>query len=113
MEANTSAAGTQGMDASGSCCSVSLDKVKGIIADKLDHFAGKLAQTADEHADCSISQHGKQASAWLEKSADYVRHFDYEEANAKVRNSVKQHPGRALLLAGAAGLILGALCRRR
>lgn len=113
METNTSPAGTQGMEDSGSCCSVSLDKVKGIIADKLDHFAGKLAQTADEHGDCSIAQQGKQASVWLEKSADYVRNFDYEETNAKVRESVKQNPGRALLLAGAAGLILGALCRRR
>lgn len=113
MEPNTSGSDPSGINASDSCCTMSLEKMKVLVADKLHHYAGKLAETATEHADCSVAQHGKLASEWLEKSADYVRHFDYEETNAKVRNSVKQHPGRALLIAGTAGLVIGAICRRR
>ena len=37
----------------------------------------------------------------------------YPQADAKVRGYVAQHPGRCLLLAGAAGLAIGIVLRRR
>lgn len=113
MESTNRVGHPSDMNTQGGCCTTSLEKMRTSLSDKLHQYAGKLAKTADEHADCNMAQHGKQASVWLEKSADYVRNFDSKETNAKIRNSVKQHPGRALLLAGAAGLFLGMICRRR
>jgi ElaB/YqjD/DUF883 family membrane-anchored ribosome-binding protein len=49
----------------------------------------------------------------MDHSAEYVRKFDYKKADEKIREYVKQSPGRSLLIAGAAGLILGAVLRRR
>jgi ElaB/YqjD/DUF883 family membrane-anchored ribosome-binding protein len=49
----------------------------------------------------------------LDESADYIQQFDYEEADAKVREYVRQNPGLSLLIAGVTGLIIGAIFRRR
>ena len=54
-----------------------------------------------------------QAADWLDRSADYVRDFDPQQVKTDVENQVRRHPGRSLLIAGAAGLLLGALLRRR
>ena len=52
-------------------------------------------------------------SKWYRFDAD-VRQFDYyEQAEARVREYVRQSPGRSLLIAGAVGLIIGAILRRR
>jgi ElaB/YqjD/DUF883 family membrane-anchored ribosome-binding protein len=60
-----------------------------------------------------MAQYGKQASEWLNQSAEYVRQFDYERADARFREYVGQSPGRSLLIAGGVGLIIGAILRRR
>jgi ElaB/YqjD/DUF883 family membrane-anchored ribosome-binding protein len=49
----------------------------------------------------------------LDQSAEYVRQFNFEHADAKIREYVRQSPGRSLLLAGAAGMMIGAILRRR
>ena len=90
------------------------ENVKNIIADKLHNAAEALDEkTADQDAQSGIAQYGKQASEWLDQSAEYVRQFDYEQADARVREYVRQSPGRSLLIAGAVGLIIGAILRRR
>jgi ElaB/YqjD/DUF883 family membrane-anchored ribosome-binding protein len=61
----------------------------------------------------TISEIGKQAAEWLDQSADYVRHFEYERVDADFRDSVKKSPGRSLLIAGGIGLIIGAILQRR
>ena len=66
-----------------------------------------------QDAQCGIAQYGKQASEWLDQSAEYVRQFNYEQADANVREYVRQSPGRSLLIAGTVGLIIGAIFRRR
>jgi ElaB/YqjD/DUF883 family membrane-anchored ribosome-binding protein len=94
--------------------STGFEKVKNIIAEKLHKVAevpGEKAADQDEQFD--LAQYGKQASEWLEKSAEYVRQFDYEQADARVREYVTQGPGRSLLIAGAVGLVIGAILRRR
>ena len=94
--------------------SAGLENVKNIIADKLHNAAEALGEKAADHeAQCGIAHYGKHASEWLDHSAGYVRQFDYEQADARVREYVGQSPGRSLLIAGAAGLILGAILRRR
>jgi len=94
--------------------STGLENVKNIIADKVQNVAEALSEkAAHQDTQSDIAQYGKQASEWLEQSAEYVRHFDYEQAVAKTRESVRQSPGRSLLIAGAVGLIIGAVLRRR
>lgn len=89
-------------------------EVRQSIADKLRQAAESLGKTAAEHEDqSSIGQLEKHAAGWLDQSADYVRDFNYEREQARVREQVAQHPGRSLLIAGAVGLALGILFRRR
>ena len=90
------------------------ENVKNIIADKVHDFAEALGEkAADQDPHSGIAQYGKQASEWLDQSAEYVRHFGYEQVDARVREYVRQSPGRSLLIAGAVGMILGAILRRR
>jgi len=94
--------------------SMGLKNAKNTIADTMhkvaEAFAGKAA---NQDATTGIAQYGKQASEWLGKSAEYVRHFDYKQADTKAREYVTRNPGRSLLIAGVAGLIFGAIWRRR
>lgn len=94
--------------------STGYENVKNIIAEKMHHAAEALSEKVkDENAQSAIGQFGTQASEWLNQSAEYVRQFDYEQADARVREYVSENPGRSLLIAGAAGLIIGAILRRR
>lgn len=117
MENNNSADAKTGKTAAefqGSDKPTGFGDVKNIIADKLHNVAEALSEKAtDQEAQCGIAQYGKQASEWLDQSAEYVRQFDYEQADAKVREYVRQNPGSSLLIAGAVGLIIGAVLRRR
>jgi len=98
----------------GSGKSTGLGNVKTIIADKLHEAAEALdKKTSDKDAHCGVAQYGKQASEWLEHSAEYVRKLDYKQADASIREYVKQSPGRSLFIAVAVGLITGAILRRR
>ncbi len=59
-----------------------------------------------------MAQYGMRASEWLNQLAEYIRQFDYEPADAWVREFVRLSPGRSILIAGGVGLILGAILRR-
>jgi len=90
------------------------ENVKTVIADKIHKVAEVLGDKArDQKAQSGMAQYGKQASEWLDQSADYVRQFDHNQANARVREYVGKRPGRSLLIAGGVGLIIGAILRRR
>ena len=94
--------------------STGFEDVKNIIADKVHNVAEALGEkAADQDAQSGIAHYQKQASEYLGQSAEYVRQFDYEKADARVREYVRQRPGRSLLIAGAVGLIIGAILRRR
>jgi len=106
--------GKTATESQGSDKSTGFENVKNTIADKLHNVAEALNEkAADPDAQCGIAQYGKQASGWLDQSAEYVREFDYEQADARVREYVRQSPGRSLVIAGAVGLIIGAILRRR
>lgn len=93
-----------------SCCV----NIKNTIADKLHDVAEALGEkSSDQDVQCGVVQYGKRASEWLEKSAEYVRQLDYKQADAGIREYVRHSPGRSLLIAGAIGLIIGAIWRRR
>ena len=98
----------------GSGKSTGFGNVKNSIADAIHKAADALGKkAADQDAQSGMAQYGKQASEWLDQSAEYVRQFDYGQADARVREYVRQSPGRSLLIAGAVGLIIGAFLRRR
>ena len=98
----------------GSDESTGFENIKNIIADKIHYVAEVLSEkAADQDAQSGIAQCGKQASGWLDQSAEYVREFDYEQTDARVREYVRQSPGRSLVIAGAVGLIIGVILRRR
>jgi len=94
--------------------STGFENVKTIIADKIHKAAESLGEKAtNPDAHHGMAQYRKQASEWLEQSAEYVLQFDHKQANARVREYVGQRPGRSLLIAGGVGLIMGAILRRR
>jgi ElaB/YqjD/DUF883 family membrane-anchored ribosome-binding protein len=98
----------------GSGKSTGFEKIKNMIADKLHSAAeglGEKGVVQDE--ECGTAKYRKQASEWLDHSAESVRKFDYKEADASIREYVKQRPGRSLFIAGAVGLMIGAILRRR
>jgi ElaB/YqjD/DUF883 family membrane-anchored ribosome-binding protein len=98
----------------GSGKSTGFENVKNKIADKLHSVAEGLGdKAADQDGKSGIAQYGKQASDWLDNSAEYVRQFDYKQVDARVREYVRQSPGRSLLIAGAVGLLIGVILRRR
>lgn len=92
-----------------------VNNIKTTVADKLRAAASALHQRAEQTSDpnSTVANYGNQASQWLTRSADYVRDLDLDQVKTNVQKEVRQNPGRSLLIAGAAGLILGALFRRR
>ena len=103
------AAGSQGSGKSYGC-----GNVKTMIADKMQQAAEALGEkAAEQEARSGLAQYGKRASEWLEQSAEFVRRFDYEQTDARVREVVRKNPGRSLLIAGGVGLMIGAILRRR
>ncbi len=91
------------------CC----EELKQSVADKLCRAASTLEKTAAEHEKNSdLADVEKHAAQWLNKSSDYIRQFDYEREQANARNHIARNPGRSLMIAGAAGLVLGVLLRK-
>jgi len=103
------ATGSQSLDKSCAC-----GNIKTVIADKMHKVAAAVGErAASQDAQPAMAQYGKQAAEILDESADYIQRFDYEQADTKVREYVRQNPGFSLVIAGVSGLIIGAIFRRR
>ncbi|HET9062707.1 MAG TPA: hypothetical protein VFO62_05410 [Candidatus Binatia bacterium] len=63
----------------------------------------------------TYTEWGTTTSEWLERWSEDIRQWDVRESDSRLRSSIQDHPGSTLLLAGAAGLLLGRLLafRRR
>ena len=81
-------------------------------ADRLESAADALHERAEGY-EGRLGGYGRQAAEWLDRSAQYVRSADAQRVKTDVEDQVRRNPGRALLVAGAAGLLLGVLLRRR
>jgi len=88
--------------------------VRESVSDSLRTAATAIHDRLEEAGEQShLTQYGQQASRWLNASADYVRDADLQKVRSDVQEQVRRNPGRSLLIAAAAGLIIGSLFRRR
>ncbi len=93
---------------------VGFDRVKQQVAEKLHRAAESLQErTGDVRTPTEAAKLGAQASNWLHNSADYVERIEPAKIKEGFVQQVKRNPGKSLLFAGAAGIILGAIFRRR
>ncbi len=90
-----------------------LEQVKQTVSTKLRDAAEVVRQKATTDPRDNMQGLGRQASDWLNRSADYVDEFNPQQVKENISDQVRRNPGRSLLIAGAAGLILGAILRRR
>jgi ElaB/YqjD/DUF883 family membrane-anchored ribosome-binding protein len=88
-----------------------LDNIKTTVADKLKSAAQTLSEKSGQNS--TVSQYAGQASSWLNNAADYVREIQPDQVKTDIQKQVRTNPGRSLLIAGVAGLVLGTLFRRR
>ncbi len=92
----------------------SCDRLQNRIADKLHQAAETMfGKTEDNQIQQEGANLGAQAGAWLHGSADYIAQMEPEKIKADLTQQMRSNPGKSLLVAGAAGLILGALLRRK
>jgi ElaB/YqjD/DUF883 family membrane-anchored ribosome-binding protein len=97
-----------------SCKPTGFQNVKNSIADTLHNAADALGiKAAEKDLQSGLAQFGKQASERLDQSAEYIRKFDCKPADVKIREFIKQSPGRSLLIVGVIGLLIGAIVRRK
>lgn len=88
------------------------DTIKDTIADKLHAVAGVIQQKAGQNQENAVAGYAGQAAGWLDDAAEYVREVDPQKVKSDVQQQVRSNPGRSLLVAGAAGLLLGFILRR-
>lgn len=95
--------------------SFTFDTIKELVADKLHKAASALQEQAGQRGEpnSAIAGYGQQGADWLDRTGDYIREMEPQQVKADLENQVRYYPGRSLLIAGAAGLLLGALFRRR
>jgi ElaB/YqjD/DUF883 family membrane-anchored ribosome-binding protein len=89
--------------------------LKETVADKLKAAARSLRTKAQQFGSDrpNTVKYGQQAADWLEDTSNYVRQFDGKRFKEDIEDNVRKNPGRTLLIAGAVGLVLGTLIRRR
>ena len=83
------------------------------LAALLHQAAQSLHDRSPQLADGRSEGLGLQAANWLDQSADYVKQADIQQMKSDVSEQIRRNPGRSLLVAGAVGLFIGALVRRR
>jgi len=82
------------------------------LAESLDRKVSEMeGQMRDESS--AIVHYGHRAAEALERSADYIRDADLQKIRNDVEEGVRRSPGRSLLIAAAAGFVLGAILRKR
>lgn len=88
-----------------------VENIKLKVAEGLKSAAASLKQKAPQEG--AMSGYVSQASGWLDTAGDYVEDFNVPKVKSDIKRQMRANPGRALLIAGAVGLVVGALFRRR
>ncbi|HWQ32113.1 MAG TPA: hypothetical protein VNQ79_04455 [Blastocatellia bacterium] len=94
--------------------SSAFDQIKSTVADRMHAAAQTLHQkTAGADRASELSDFGRRAADWLDRSADYVSEMEPQRVKVDLENQVRRNPGKSLLIAGVAGLVIGSILRRR
>jgi hypothetical protein len=102
------------MEVNSTISSSKFNKVKHTVAEKLHSAADSIrrkTEAPDEHS--GMGEYGRRASSLLDQSADYIRDFDIQRADADLQRQIRNYPGRSMLIALGAGLLIGMMVRRR
>ncbi len=90
------------------------DRVKTTVADRMSRAAQILhEQSSRTGRESELSNFGNRTADWLDRSAGYVKEVEAQRLKSDIETQVRRHPGRSLLIAGAVGLLLGSIFRRR
>jgi hypothetical protein len=90
------------------------DRVKTTVANRMSRAAQILHdQSSRTGSESELSNLGNRAAEWLDRSAGYVKEAEPQRLKSDIETQVRRHPGRSLLIAGAVGLVLGSIFRRR
>ena len=94
--------------------SSTFDKVKNTIADKIHEAADSIRRKSESpDGSSAIGNYGRQASSFLDQSAQCIRDFDIKRADAQLQAQIRENPGRSLLIALGAGFLIGFWLKRR
>lgn len=77
-----------------------MDSAKAAASDTRDYVSGKYNEARDRMGNMGAD---------MKDRFDHIRDTDYDEVWVDVKNSVRENPGPALLIAGAVGLAVGVL----
>jgi len=88
-----------------------VDNIKDKVAMGLKSAARSLKQKGQQNG--AVSDYANQVSGWLDNASGYVRDLDVSQVKTDIQRQMRANPVRTLLIAGAAGLVVGALFRRR
>jgi len=84
------------------------------LAGKLRHAADRLSLPREvDGSSTELSRLGLQTRAWIEDVADQIEQIDPARIKDEIVARVQRQPGTSLLIAAAAGLLLGVIVRRR
>ena len=91
-----------------------LERMRDSVADTMQAAAHTIhGQIHDEHpAPRTPAQWGLMTSEWLERLSDDIRRWDVLASESRLRSTITSRPALSLLLAGAAGMLVGRLLRR-
>jgi hypothetical protein len=92
----------------------SFARIKARIAGKLRQAAETLHGKAEgNQMPREAANFGSHAIDWLHNSADYIEGMEPKKIKDDITEQVRRNPGKSLLVAAAAGVILGAIFRRK
>lgn len=81
------------------------------LAEVRDRLSDRLHAASDNIRKATGQEQNTIAQS-IDGAADYLREIDPQKVGQDLREGVRRHPGRSLLIAGAAGLLLGIMVRR-
>jgi ElaB/YqjD/DUF883 family membrane-anchored ribosome-binding protein len=89
--------------------------IKDKVGQSLESAAGALRNRSKDSLDqnSKIARFGSETANGLDRVASYVREADAQKVRRDFEQTVRTNPGRSLIVAGVAGLLIGSLLRRR
>jgi ElaB/YqjD/DUF883 family membrane-anchored ribosome-binding protein len=87
------------------------DTIKVKVAQGLKSAAATLRPKSLQSGE--PSEFAGQTARWLDNAGGYVEDLSVSKVKTDIQRQMRTNPGRSLLIAGAVGLVVGSLFRRR